>query len=114
MKICEPIPDVESQAPSSKLSEKAPRRSGRPTVVRRLSKVARNAANSTAVTANSGRGATMPRDTGPRSSSAMVSLPVTAGIDAGDDRHARQQTLQQRLVLVEHDADRDTLHDLGE
>src|SRR5215470_12002633 len=90
MKICEPMPDVDSHAPSSKESEKAPRRSGRPTVVRRLSKLARKAPRSTAMTAQNGYVPTLPSDTGPRPSS----FPVIAGIDPRHDRHA--------------------LHDLGE
>src|ERR1700688_903955 len=101
IKICEPMPAVESQAPSSKPSENAPRRSGRPTVVSRLSKFARNEPSSTAPTAYSGCGAIPPRDTGPRSSFPAIGF---AGIDIGDDGHAGQQTLQQRLVLVELDA----------
>src|SRR6185437_5000490 len=110
MKICEPMPAVESHAPSSKPSENAPRRSGNPTVVRRLSKLARKAPSSTAATANSGRGPTLPRDTGPRSSS----LAAIAGINPGDDGHSRQQAIEQCLVLVECDTNRDALHDLGE
>ena len=54
MKICEPIAAVESQAPSSKPSENAPRRSGNPTDVSRLSKLARKEPSSTAPTANNG------------------------------------------------------------
>ena len=65
MKICEPIADVESHAPSSNPSENAPRKSGNPTVVSRLSKLARKAPSSTATTANKGCGATPPRERGP-------------------------------------------------
>src|ERR1700748_2299711 len=107
MNLGEPMPDVESQAPSSKLSENAPRRSGRPTVVRRLSKLASDAASSTAMTANIVRGPPPPRDAGPCS----WSLASIAGIDAGDDGHARQQAIQQRLALVQGNADRNALHD---
>ncbi len=37
-----------------------------------------------------------------------------AGVDAGDDRHAGQQPLEQWLALVELDPDRNPLHHLGE
>src|ERR1700676_4063263 len=107
MKICEPMPAVESQAPSSEPSENAPRRSGRPTVVSRLSKFARNEPSSTAPTAYSGCGAIPPRETGPRSSFPPLGF---AGIDIGDDRHAGQQALQQRLALIKLNADRNSLH----
>src|SRR5882757_6082055 len=113
MKICDPMPAVESQAPSSNPSENAPRRSGSPTDVSRLSKLARNEPSSTAATANSGRGAIPPRETGPRSAPSLSAIGF-AGIDMGDDRHSRQQALQQRLVLVELDPDRNALHHLGE
>src|SRR6185369_195447 len=112
--ICEPMPAVESHAPSSKPSENAPRRSGRPTVVSRLSKFAINAPSSTAPTANSGCGAIPPRETGPRSRSFSAIRARLAGIDMGEDGHAGQQAFQQRLVLVELDADRDSLNHLGE
>src|SRR5262245_53096131 len=113
MKICEPIEAVESQAPSSKLSENAPRRSGRPTVVRRLSKLARNAPSKTAPTANSGLGPTPPRETGPRLAPSFTAIrPRLAGIDAGHDRHSRKQPVE-RLALVEHDAQGNALHHLG-
>src|SRR5262249_23062690 len=114
MKICEPMPAVLNQAPSSKPSEKAPRRSGSPTVVRRLSKFARKAPSRTAPTAKIGRGAMPPRDSGPRSASLSAIQARVIGTDAGHDRHSRQQTLQQRLVLVELDADGNTLHHFGE
>src|SRR5580693_5497090 len=119
MKICEPIPAVESQAPSSKLSEKAPRRSGNPTEVSRLSKLPRNAPSSTATTANRGCGAMPPREIGPWSRSASASLlgairPRFVGMDFGDDRHPRQQLLQQRLALFELDPDGNALDHLGE
>src|ERR1700712_3888169 len=115
MRICDPMPAVESQAPSSKLSENAPRRSARPTDVRRLSKFARNEPSSTAPTANSGCGAMPPCDTGPRSTSSFSAIgPRIAGADIGHDGHARQQALEQRLFLVEDDPDRDALHHLGE
>src|SRR5712691_3564737 len=115
MKICEPMPAVESQAPSSKPSENAPRRSGSPTEVRRLSKFVRNEPSRTAPTANSGRGATTPRERGPRPPASLSAIrPSLVGTDVSDDRHARQQALQQRLALVERDTDRDALHDLGE
>src|SRR6185436_8162477 len=112
--ICEPMPAVESQAPSSNPSENAPRRSGRPTVVSRLSKFARNAPSSTAPTANSGRGAIPPRETGPRSRSFSAIRTRLAGIDMGDDGHSGQQALQQRLVPVELNPNRDTLNHFGE
>ena len=35
-------------------------------------------------------------------------------LDAGDDGHSRPQPLDQWLAPIELDADRDTLHDLGE
>src|SRR3984893_6587045 len=115
MKICEPIVAVESQAPSSKPSEKAPRRSGNPTEVSRLSKFARNEPSSTAPTANKGCGATPPRESGPRSASLLCAIrPRFIGVNLGDDRHPRQQALQQRLALVELDPDRDALDHLGE
>src|SRR6266568_1861197 len=113
MKICEPMPAVESHAPSSKESPNAPRRSGRPTVVSRLSKLARNEPSSTAATANKGCGATPPRETGPLPASSFSAIRVLR-IDAGDDRHARHQPRQQGLVVVKLDADRNALHDLGE
>src|SRR3981189_3245850 len=113
MKICEPIPAVESQAPSSNPSEKAPRKSARPTDVSRLSKLARNEPSSTAPTANSGCGAMPPRDSGPRSALSFSALrPRSVGTNIGYNRHSRQQPLQQRLVLVERDPDRDALDDL--
>ena len=74
IRICEPMPAVESQAPSSNESENAPRRSGRPTVVRRLSKLARNEPSSTAATANNGCGAMPPRETGPRLASSFSAI----------------------------------------
>src|SRR5258708_10907132 len=114
MKICEPMPAVESHAPSSKLSEKAPRRSGSPTVVRRLSKLARNEPSRTAPTANKGCGAMPPRDRGPWPASFSAIRSGIFGVDVGNNRHARQQPLQQRLVGIERDPDRDALHDLGE
>src|ERR1700733_8795783 len=104
MKICEPIAAVESQAPSSKPNEKAPRRSGNPTEVSRLSKLARNEPSSTAPTANKGCGATPPRESGPSPQPLLSAL--RAGlvcVDPGDDRHSRQQTIQRRLALVELD-----------
>src|ERR1700736_1004427 len=115
MKICEPMPAVDSQAPSSNPSENAPRRSARPTEVRRLSKFARKDPSSTAPTANSGWGAMPPRDSGPRSAPSFSAIrPRIPGVDIGDNRHARQQALEQRLVLVEDDPDRNALHHLGE
>ena len=104
MKICEPMPAVESQAPSSNPSENAPRRSGRPNVVSRLSKFARNEPSSTAPTANKGRGATPPRETGPRWRSVSAILPASR-FDSGEDRHSGHQPFQQWLVLVELDPD---------
>ena len=90
MKICEPMLAVESQAPSSKPSENAPRKSARPTVVSRVSKLARNEPSSTATTANSGFGAIPPSETGPRSVSSFAAIrPRIVGMDAGDNRHAR-------------------------
>src|SRR4030081_2639433 len=113
MKICETIAAVESQAPSSKPSEKAPRKSGNPTEVSRLSKLARNEPSSTAPTANRGCGAMPPRDSGPASLvPAMRRRRV--GVNPGHHRHSRQQPLQQRLALVERDPNRDALHHLGE
>src|SRR5260370_1088238 len=115
MKICEPIAAVESQAPSSKLSEKAPRRSGNPTEVRRLSKLARKDPSSTAPTANNGWGAMPPRDSGPWPVSLFSAIrPRFVGANSCDDRHPRQQALQQWLALVELDPDRDALDHLGE
>src|ERR1700722_18523651 len=115
MKICEPIADVESQAPSSKPSENAPRKSGNPTVVSRLSKFARKEASSTAPTANNGRAAMPPREIGPESASLLSAIRSRSdGVDCGDDRHSRQQALQQRLALVELDPDRNALNHLGE
>src|ERR1700731_3842803 len=115
MKICEPIAAVDSQAPSSKPSENAPRKSGNPTEVSRLSKLARNEPSSTAPTANSGCGAMPPRETGPRSLPSFSAIRHRlAGIDIGDDGHSRQQALQQRLVVVELNADWDTLDYLDE
>src|SRR3954447_1771391 len=114
MKICEPIPAVESQAPSSNPSEKAPRRSARPTDVSRLSKFARNEPSSTAPTANSGCGAIPPRESGPlpdRSLSAIANRSV--GVDPGHRRHAGQQLIQQLLSRIKRDPDWDALHDLG-
>src|SRR6185312_8636602 len=113
IRICEPMPAVESQAPSSKPSENAPRRSGRPTVVSRLSKLARNEPSSTAATANSGCGATPPRESGPRLESSFSAI-AGLGVDAGHDRHARHQPRQQRLVVIELDAHGNALHDFCE
>src|SRR3954453_22583941 len=113
VKICEPMPAVESQAPPSTESENAPRRSGRPIVVRRLSKLARNEPSSTAATANKGCGATPPRESGPRLESSFSAI-AGLGVDAGDDRQARPQPRKQRLVVVELDAHGNALHDLGE
>src|ERR1700719_182913 len=112
MKICEPIPAVESQAPSSNPSENAPRKSGNPTDVSRLSKLARKEPSSTAATANNGRGATPPRETGPSARSVVMASVI--GANVGHDRHSRQQARQQRLVLVELDPDRHALDHLGE
>src|ERR1700731_3377079 len=115
MKVCEPIDAVESQAPSSNPSEKAPRRSGNPTVVRRLSKLARKEPSSTAPTANKGRAATPPREIGSRSAPLLSAIRNRSdGVDLGDDRHSRQQALQQRLALVELNPDRNALNHLGE
>src|SRR6266850_1843867 len=115
MKICEPMPAVLSQAPSSNPSEKAPRKSARPTDVSRLSKLARNEPSSTAPTANSGCGAMPPRETGPRSLPSFSAIRYRlAGINIGDDGHSRQQPLQQRLAVVELNADWDTLDHFGE
>src|SRR5882757_8750344 len=115
MKICEPIAAVESQAPSSKPSEKAPRRSGNPTEVSRLSTLARNEPSNTAPTANKGCGAMPPRESGPWPASLLsATRPRLIGMNPGDDRHARQQPVQQRLTLIELDPDRHPLHHLGE
>src|SRR5438309_7332216 len=115
MKICEPIDAVESQAPSSKPSEKAPRRSAKPTDVRRLSKLARNEPSRTAATANKGCGAMPPRERGPCPLSLLSAIGGgLVGVNAGFHRHSRQQALQQLLALVERDPDRDALHHLGE
>src|SRR6266702_6877389 len=113
MRICEPMPAVESQAPSSKLSPNAPRRSGRPTVVSRLSKLARNEPSSTAATANSGCGAMPPREIGPWPAASFAAIRALR-VDAGDDRHARHEPRQQRLVVIELDAHGNALHHLGE
>src|SRR5260221_11811826 len=114
MKICEPIEAVDSHAPSSNPSEKAPRRSGNPTEVSRLSKLARNEPSSTAPTANRGCGAMPPRETGPRSLPSFSAIRHRlAGINIGDDGHSRQQPLQQRLAVVEPNADWDTLDHFG-
>src|ERR1700737_3776983 len=40
--------------------------------------------------------------------------PRFVGVNLGDDRHPRQQALQQRLALVEPYPNRDTLNHLGE
>src|ERR1700761_3022373 len=113
--ICEPIAAVESHAPSSKLSEKAPRKSGNPTDVSRLSKLARKAASSTAATANRGCGATSPRERGPWLLGLLSAIRARfVGMNPRDDRHPRQQALQQRLALIELDSNRDTLNHLGE
>src|SRR3981189_3153590 len=115
MKICEPIDAVDRQAPSSNPSENAPRRSGNPTEVSRLSKLARNEPSSTAPTANRGCGAMPPRETGPRSLPSFSAIRHRlAGINIGDDGHSRQQPLQQRLAVVELNADWDTLDHFGE
>src|SRR6202011_3380456 len=115
MKICEPIDAVESQAPSSKPSEKAPRRSGNPTDVNRLSKFARKEPSSTAPTANKGCGAMPPRESGPRSALLLSVIRARfVGVNPGDNRHPRQQALQQRLVLIERDPNRNALNHFGE
>src|ERR1700757_755924 len=114
MKICEPRAAVESQAPSSKPSEKPPRRSGRPTEVSLLSKLARNAPSSTAPTAQNGWRAMPPRETGPQLVLLSAIRTSVVGVNARFHRHARQELFEQRLVLVEHDPDRDTLPHLGE
>src|SRR5580658_898501 len=115
MKICEPIPAVESQAPSSNPSEKVPRRSGNLTVVKRLSKFARNAPSSTAPTANNGRGPTAPREIGPWPAPSLSAIALgLIGVDSRDHRHPRQQAFEQWLVLVEFDPDGNPLHHLGE
>src|ERR1700686_4350966 len=115
MKICEPIAAVESHAPSSKPSEKAPRRSGNPTEFSRLSKLARNEPSRTAATANRGCGAMPPRERGPCPLSLLSAIGCgLIGVNAGFHRHSRQQALQQRLALVDCDPDRDALHHLGE
>src|ERR1700753_2214170 len=48
----------------------------------------------------------------------MVSLSAIhhrfVGMNTGNDRHSRQQVLQQWLTLVELDSDRDALNHLGE
>ena len=121
MKICEPIAEVESQAPSSKLSENAPRRSGSPTEVSRLSKLARNEPSRTAADREQRlRRDAAARDCGPDSAVCRyfalshLAMPRLVGVNSRHHRHARQQPLQQRLALVERDADRNTLHHLGE
>src|ERR1700722_16730507 len=114
-KICEPIAAVESHAPSSKPSEKAPRRSGNPTEVSRVSKLARNEPSSTAPTANRGCGAMPPRERGPWSMRLFSAIRARfIGVNLRDHRHSRQQPLQQRLALIEHDPNRDALNHLGE
>src|ERR1700693_3354317 len=114
MKICEPIAAVESHAPSSKPSEKAPRRSGNPTEVSRLSKLARKEPNSTAPTANRGRGAMPPRERGPWSVKLFSAIRARfVGVNLRNDRHPRQQALQQRLALIEGDPNRNALNHLG-
>src|ERR1700682_1792426 len=60
-----------------------------------------------------------PRESGPWPSSRPASLLSAIGsrligVNLGDDRHPRQQPLQQRLVLVERDPHRDALDYLGE
>src|ERR1700736_3865759 len=115
MKICEPIDAVESQAPSSKPSEKAPRRSGNPTDVNRLSKFARKEPSSTAPTANKGCGAMPPRETGPLSCGSFSAIrPRLVGMNPGHRRHAGQQPLPQLLALVDFNPDRDALNHFGE
>src|SRR5215469_6528359 len=114
MKICEPIAAVDSQAPSSKPSEKPPRRSGNPIEVSLVSKLARNAPSSTAPTAKNGWRATPPSETGPRLPSLSAICAGVVGVNMGLHRHARQEFLKQRLALVERDPDRDALHHLGE
>src|ERR1700730_552745 len=115
MKICDPIEAVESQAPSSNPSEKAPRRSGKPTEVSRLSKLARNEPSRTAATANRGCGAMPPRERGPCPLSLLSGISYgLIGVNAGFHRHSRQQAPQQRLALVDRDPDRNALHHLGE
>src|SRR3978361_2151713 len=113
MKICEPMLAVESQAPASNPSENAPRRSANPTEVRRLSKFARNEPSSTAPTANSGCGAMPPRESGPLSAAFPAIRPRRVGGDVGDAGHAGQQPVEQRLVLVERNSDRDALDHFG-
>src|ERR1700689_1160263 len=99
MKICEPIADVESHAPSSKPSENAPRKSGNPTVVSRLSKFARKEPSSTAPTANNGCAAMPPRESGWLSAPLLAAIGAGLGVDPGHDRHPRQQPIQRRLAL---------------
>src|SRR4029077_2742391 len=106
-KICEPMPAALRQAPSSKPSEKAPRKSASPTDVNRLSKLARKEPSRTAPTANSGRGAMPPRETGPRPPSFSAIRPHSVRMDVGNNGHPRQQALEQFLVLVELNANRD-------
>src|SRR4030081_1221757 len=114
MKICETIAAVESQAPSSKPSEKAPRKSGNPTEVSRLSKLARNEPSSTAATANKGCGAMPPRDSGPWSAVLLSAIRHRfVGVNSRAHRHPRQQAFEQLLALVERDPHRDALHHLG-
>src|SRR6266849_6670849 len=60
-----------------------------------------------------------PRESGPWPSSRPASLLSAigsrfVGVNPGDDRHSRQQPLQQRLVLVERDPNRNALNHLGE
>src|SRR5258708_6754527 len=117
MKICDAVAAVLSQAPSSKLSDIAPRISGRPIENSRVSKLARNAPSKTAPTAKIGRCEIPPVETGPLSMtlfSAIAAGRRLVGIDACGHRHARQQALEQWLALVEYDPHWHALHHLGE
>ena len=115
MNICEPIAAVESQAPSSKPSEKAPRKSGSPTEVSRLSKFARKEPSSTAPTANSGCGAMPPRESGSLSASLLsaIGAGLSVWIRVTTDIPGSSRS-SERLALVELDPDRNALNHLGE
>src|SRR5262249_9010192 len=106
----------------SKVSPKAPLRSGRPIVNSRWSKLTRKAPSSTAAAPSTGLWPGRPIETAPTPFGSVViaadplggSLELASRIDPCHHRHPWPQLRDQRLPRIEFNADGDSLHHLGE